>query len=46
MFGDKKMLRRHQKNTQYCLKIQEVKAKEEADAKEKRKRRTLFKRQG
>jgi hypothetical protein len=28
MFGDKKMLRRHQKNTQYCLKIQEIKAKE------------------
>jgi hypothetical protein len=25
MFGDKKMLRRHQKNTQYCLKIQEEK---------------------
>ena len=31
MFGDKKMLRRHQKNTQYCLKIQETKAKEEAE---------------
>jgi hypothetical protein len=29
MFGDKKMLRRHQKNTQYCLKIQEAKAKEQ-----------------
>jgi hypothetical protein len=29
MFGDKKMLRRHQKNTQYCLKIQEIKAKEQ-----------------
>ena len=28
IFGDKKMLRRHQKNTQYCLKIQETKAKE------------------
>ena len=30
-FGDKKMLRRHQKNTQYCLKKQETKAKEEAE---------------
>jgi hypothetical protein len=29
MFGDTKMLRRHQKNTQYCLKIQETKKKEE-----------------
>jgi hypothetical protein len=35
MFGDKKMLRRHQKNTQYCLKIQEIKAKEELILKEK-----------
>jgi hypothetical protein len=34
MFGDKKMLRRHQKNTQYCLKIQEIKAKEEQALKE------------
>ena len=34
MFGDKKMLRRHQKNTQYCLKIQEIKAKEELVLKE------------
>ena len=32
MFGDKKMLRRHQKNTQYCLKIQETKKKEQAEA--------------
>jgi hypothetical protein len=44
MFGDKKMLRRHQKNTQYCLKIQEIKAKEEeeseAKAKEKAKELT------
>jgi len=40
MFGDKKMLRRHQKNTQYCLKIQEIKAKEEADFKEKAKELT------
>jgi len=29
MFGDKKILRRHQKNTQYCLKIQQIKAKEQ-----------------
>ena len=35
MFGDKKMLGRHQKNTQYCLKIQQSKAKEDADAKAK-----------
>ena len=35
MFGDKKMLGRHQKNTQYCLKIQQSKAKEVADAKAK-----------
>ena len=41
MFGDKKMLRRHQKNTQYCLKIQEVKAKEEADAKERKEKEEL-----
>jgi hypothetical protein len=40
MFGDKKMLRRHQKNTQYCLKIQEVKAKEEISLKEKAKELT------
>ena len=31
MFGDKKMLRQHQKKTKYCLKIQ-VKVKEESDA--------------
>jgi hypothetical protein len=31
IFGDKKMLRRHQKNTQYCLKIQETKKKEQAE---------------
>ena len=30
MFGDKKILGRHQKNTKYCLKIQEAKAKEKA----------------
>jgi len=41
MFGDKKMLRRHQKNTQYCLKIQEIKAKENADAKERKEREEL-----
>ena len=29
MFGDKKMLRQHQKKTKYCLKIQ-AKSKEEA----------------
>jgi hypothetical protein len=40
MFGDKKMLRRHQKNTQYCLKIQEIKAKEELVLKEKAKELT------
>ena len=37
MFGSKKMLRRHQKNTQYCLKIQDValaKSLEEAKVKE------------
>ena len=32
MFGDKKMLGRHQKNTKYCIKIQDTKAKEDADA--------------
>jgi hypothetical protein len=37
MFGDKKMLRRHQKNTQYCLKIQEIKAKEEEESEAKAK---------
>jgi len=31
MFGDKKMLGRHQKNTKYCLKIQETKAKEDLE---------------
>ncbi len=35
MFGDKKMLRRHQKNTQYCLKIQEAKKKEQAESEAK-----------
>ena len=35
MFGDKKILRRHQKNTQYCLKIQETKKKEQAEAEAK-----------
>ena len=39
MFGDKKMLGRHQKNTQYCLKIQETQAKDEADAKAKAKQK-------
>ena len=37
MFGDKKMLRRHQKNTKYCLKIQDLalaKSLEEAKIKE------------
>jgi hypothetical protein len=28
MFGDTKMLKQHQKKTKYCLKIQEIKAKE------------------
>ena len=35
MFGDKKMLRRHQKNTQYCLKKQETKKKEQAESEAK-----------
>jgi len=35
MFGDKKMLRRHQKNTHYCLKIQETKKKKQAEAEAK-----------
>jgi len=35
MFGDKKMLRRHQNNTQYCLKIQESKKKEQAESEAK-----------
>ncbi len=35
MFGDKKMLRRHQKNTQYCLKIQETKKKEQEESEAK-----------
>ena len=35
IFGDTKMLRQHQKKTKYCLKIQEIKGKEEANAKEK-----------
>jgi hypothetical protein len=29
IFGDTKMLRQHQKKTKYCLKIQEIKAKEQ-----------------
>jgi len=47
MFGDKKMLRRHQKNTQYCLKIQEEKqqaldkALDEAKKKEEAKELAL-----
>ena len=32
IFGDTKMLRQHQKNTKYCLKIQEIKSKEQAVA--------------
>jgi hypothetical protein len=35
IFGDKKMLRRHQKNTQYCLKIQETKKKEQTESEAK-----------
>jgi hypothetical protein len=35
MFGNTQMLKQHQKKTKYCLKIQETKAKEDADAKEK-----------
>ena len=35
IFGDTKMLRQHQKKTKYCLKIQEIKGKEETNAKEK-----------
>ena len=35
MFGNTQMLKQHQKKTKYCLKIQEAKAKEEADAKAK-----------
>jgi len=35
MFGNTQMLKQHQKKTKYCLKIQEMKAKEDADAKEK-----------
>ena len=31
MFGDTKMLKQHQKKTKYCLKIQELKAKEKQD---------------
>ena len=29
MFGDTKMLRQHQKKTKYCLRIQEIKKKEQ-----------------
>ena len=35
MFGNTQMLKQHQKKTKYCLKIQETKAKEDADAKDK-----------
>jgi len=35
IFGNTQMLRQHQKKTKYCLKIQEAKAKEEFEAKEK-----------
>ena len=31
MFGDTKMLKQHQKKTKYCLKIQEIKAKEKQE---------------
>jgi len=40
MFGNTQMLKQHQKKTKYCLKIQETKAKEDADAKEKIKELT------
>ena len=36
MFGNTQMLRQHQKKTKYCLKIQEAKAKEEVEAKQKK----------
>ena len=35
IFGNTQMLRQHQKKTKYCLKIQQTKAKEDADAKAK-----------
>ena len=35
IFGNTQILKQHQKKTKYCLKIQEDKAKEDADAKEK-----------
>jgi hypothetical protein len=35
MFGNTQMLKQHQKKTKYCLKIQETKAKEDANAKDK-----------
>ena len=40
IFGDTKMLRQHQKKTKYCLKIQEIKGKEELFLKEKTKEKT------
>ena len=36
MFGNTQMLRQHQKKTKYCLKIQEAKAKEDIEAKQKK----------
>ena len=36
MFGDTKMLKQHQKKTKYCLKIQESKAKEEIEYKQRK----------
>ena len=36
MFGDTKMLKQHQKKAKYCLKIQEIKAKEEFEFKQKK----------
>jgi hypothetical protein len=36
MFGDTKMLKQHQKKTKYCLKIQETKAKEELEYKQRK----------
>ena len=33
MFGNTKMLKQHQKKTKYCLKIQEIKAKEHSESK-------------
>jgi hypothetical protein len=36
MFGNTQMLKQHQKKTKYCIKIQETKAKEELEAKERK----------